>query len=124
MTFGLAGGGRSKRQDDWRLSDETAIKRQMVLCGLLCRPSCWAHYCQDVRDDWRLNEMGTNRESEDRERAAFYDLVYEAYRQGKDSDAVDRDRFDDMRASGYYPDEITLRDVMPGVNRSEEDDDD
>lgn len=57
--------------------------------------------------------MGTNRESEDRERAAFYELVYEVWRENGNPDSVDRDRYDDMRSRGYYPDEIGLTDVMP-----------
>jgi len=43
----------------------------------------------------------------------FYDLVYEAWMEGKDPDAVSIDRYDDKRADGYYPDEITLDMVYP-----------
>jgi len=49
----------------------------------------------------------------DREREAFYDLVYDAWRNGEDSDAVSMDRFDTMLSEGYEPDEITLNDVLP-----------
>ena len=38
----------------------------------------------------------------------FYDLCYDAWRNGKDPDAVSIDRYDDRLADGYYPDEITL----------------
>ena len=43
----------------------------------------------------------------------FGDLVYEAWRSGRNPDLVDRDRYDAARAAGTYPDEITLRHVLP-----------
>jgi len=46
----------------------------------------------------------------------FYDLVYEAWRRGKDSDAVSMDSYDDYRDRGYYPDEISLDMVYPKSN--------
>ena len=47
---------------------------------------------------------------EDRDR--FGDLVYDAWRFGKNPDRVSEDRYEDRRAQGYYPDEITLKDVI------------
>jgi len=44
---------------------------------------------------------------------AFNDLVYAAWRSGRDPDAVSRDAFDDRLAAGSYPEEITLDDVLP-----------
>lgn len=52
-----------------------------------------------------------SRRSEEDDR--FYDLVYDAWRSGRDSDAVSRDRFDYRLSQGYCPDEIRLRDVLP-----------
>lgn len=49
--------------------------------------------------------------SEDSKR--FYDLVYDAWRSGRNPDSVSRDWFDDFRAQGYYPDEISLEMVYP-----------
>lgn len=43
----------------------------------------------------------------------FYDLVYDAWRQGKNPDLVSEDLYDDMRSQGYYPDEISVKDVYP-----------
>ena len=43
----------------------------------------------------------------------FYDLCYDAWRSGKNPDAVDPDAYDDARCRGYYPDEITLDMVYP-----------
>ena len=43
----------------------------------------------------------------------FYDLVYEAWMSGRDPDAVDIDRYDDLQAQGYYPDEISLDMMLP-----------
>ena len=43
----------------------------------------------------------------------FYDLVYEAWMSGRNPDVVSEDRYDDLRAAGYYPDEISLGDVLP-----------
>lgn len=53
--------------------------------------------------------MSRRRDEDER----FYDLVYDAWRAGKDYDAVSRDRFDDKLSDGYYPDEITLDMVLP-----------
>ena len=47
------------------------------------------------------------------EQDAFYDLCYEAWRSGKNPDAISEDRYDDLLAQGYYPDEISLKDVYP-----------
>ena len=46
----------------------------------------------------------------------FYDLVYDAWRQGKSPDRVSEDRYDDLRSQGYYPDEISVKDVYPKPN--------
>jgi len=43
----------------------------------------------------------------------FDDLVYDAWRAGKNPDSVSRDRYDDRLAEGFYPDEISLQDVLP-----------
>lgn len=43
----------------------------------------------------------------------FYDLCYEAWRNGKNPDAVSIDRYDARLADGYSPDEITLDMVYP-----------
>ena len=43
----------------------------------------------------------------------FYDLVYDAWMQGKDPDMVSENRYDDLRSQGYYPDEISLNMVSP-----------
>ena len=43
----------------------------------------------------------------------FYDLCYEAWCQGKNPDAVSEEAYDMMLDRGFYPDEITLRDVYP-----------
>ena len=43
----------------------------------------------------------------------FYDLVYEAWRNGRNPDAVREDRFDDYLACGYLPDEISLNMILP-----------
>jgi len=48
-----------------------------------------------------------------RDSDAFYDLVYDAWRSGRDSDAVSWDRYDSMLARGYAPEEISLSDVLP-----------
>ena len=52
----------------------------------------------------------------------FYDLVYDAWRSGRNPDAIDRDRYDDKRAMGFYPDEITLDDVCPKRKQEEAED--
>jgi len=46
----------------------------------------------------------------------FYDLVYDAWRSGKDPDAVSADLYEDYRNNGYYPDEISLGMVYPKNN--------
>ena len=43
----------------------------------------------------------------------FYDLCYEAWMIGKNPDLVNEDDYDYMKAKGYYPDEITLKDCYP-----------
>ena len=48
----------------------------------------------------------------------FYDLVYDAWRQGKIPDMVSGDSYDDLRSQGYYPDEISVRDVYPESNQA------
>jgi radical SAM superfamily enzyme with C-terminal helix-hairpin-helix motif len=54
----------------------------------------------------------------------FYDLVYDAWRQGKNPDLVSEESYDDMRSQGYYPDEISVKDVYPkhnnGINSDRE----
>jgi len=49
----------------------------------------------------------------------FYDLVYEAWTRGKNPDAVSIDRYDDMLAKGYEPEEIQLSDVLPSPKENE-----
>ena len=51
--------------------------------------------------------------SRSEEEKRFGDLVYDAWRAGKNPDSVSRDRYDDRLAEGYYPDEISLKDVLP-----------
>ena len=48
---------------------------------------------------------------EDRERLA--DLQYEAWRRGKNPDAISEDRYDTYRSRGLYPDEIGLGMLLP-----------
>lgn len=43
----------------------------------------------------------------------FDDLVYRAWRSGKNPDDVSRERYDIARKEGFYPDEISLHMVMP-----------
>jgi len=43
----------------------------------------------------------------------FYDRVYEAWRSGRDSDLVSRERWDYARGHGYQPEEIGLDMLMP-----------
>ena len=43
----------------------------------------------------------------------FYDLCYEAHRQGKNSDLVSEERYEMCKDRGFRADEITLRDVYP-----------
>jgi hypothetical protein len=50
----------------------------------------------------------------------FDDLVYEAWRRGRNPDLVSADRYDDRRAQGYYPDEITLDMVLPKRKKRED----
>jgi len=49
------------------------------------------------------------------EQEDFYDLVYDAWRNGKDPDAVNMDAFDDYLGKGYPSDEITVDMVYPEV---------
>lgn len=44
----------------------------------------------------------------------FGDLCYEAWRTGHDPNNVSRDDFDYMLSRGFSPDEIRLRDCIPG----------
>ncbi len=53
--------------------------------------------------------MGRRREEDER----FDDLVYEAWRTGENPDLVSRDRYDGLLSRGFYPDEISLRGVLP-----------
>ena len=48
----------------------------------------------------------------------FYDLVYDAWMSGKNPDLVSKDKYDDLLAQGYYPDEITLDMVLPRGQRA------
>ncbi len=50
----------------------------------------------------------------------FYDLCYEAWLQGKNPDYVNVDSYDYMKSRGFYPDEITLKDVYPQPNQEQE----
>lgn len=50
----------------------------------------------------------------------FYDLVYDAWRREKDPDLVSEDSYEYMRAQGYYPDEISLEDVYPKYDNSDQ----
>ena len=43
----------------------------------------------------------------------FYDLCYEAWRNGRDPDMVSSDRYADLLARGFYSDEITLDQMLP-----------
>lgn len=43
----------------------------------------------------------------------YYDLQYEAWRRGENPDRIDPDRYDDLKARGYYPEEITLEMMLP-----------
>ena len=56
----------------------------------------------------------------DAENKRFYDLVYDAWLRGRNSDAVSIDRFDDRLIEGYPPEEITLNMIYP--RRPKEDD--
>lgn len=60
----------------------------------------------------------SRREEENR---AFYDLVYDEWKRGHNSDDVSWDRFDSYLAKGYYPDEITVDMMCPHKHRHEED---
>lgn len=42
----------------------------------------------------------------------FYDRCYDAWASGKSAD-LDYDRWDNFRAQGYYPDEITVGMMCP-----------
>ena len=50
----------------------------------------------------------------------IYDLRYEAWRCGKNPDAVSEEAYDMMLARGFAPDEITLKDVYPSEKIKEE----
>lgn len=43
----------------------------------------------------------------------FYDKCYGAWRSGHNPDLVNRDRFDNLQAQGFEPDEISWRDCYP-----------
>ena len=47
------------------------------------------------------------------EQEAFYDLVYDAWRSGKNPDAVNEDRFDYFLYQGYESEEISLNMMLP-----------
>ena len=49
----------------------------------------------------------------------FADLCDEAWRRGRNPDAVSRDRFDDRLAAGFWPDEISLDMVLPPKRKRE-----
>ena len=66
----------------------------------------------------RLNEEAKLRAKEELDR--FGDLVYEAWRSGRNSDLVSEDRYDQMLDEGFYPDEIELKHIYP-TKRGEED---
>jgi hypothetical protein len=64
--------------------------------------------------------MRSREERRQDENDRFGDLVYDAWRDGRDSDAVSRDRLDDRLAQGYYPDEVSLDMVLPRQQKQEE----
>jgi len=43
----------------------------------------------------------------------FYKLCYEAWMTGHSPNDVERDRYDDLIADGFSPDEISLSMVLP-----------
>jgi hypothetical protein len=56
----------------------------------------------------------------DRDEKEYYDRVYEAWRTGRDSDAISRDDWDYYKAMGYQPDEISTDMLCPRVRPSRE----
>lgn len=64
--------------------------------------------------------MKSRDERKKEENDRYGDLVYDAWRSGRNPDAVSRDRFDDRLADGYYPDEISLEMVLPRRQRPED----
>jgi len=50
----------------------------------------------------------------------FYDLCYEAWCKGKNPDAVSEEAYEMCKDRGFYPDEITLRDVYPPERKRDE----
>lgn len=50
----------------------------------------------------------------------FYDLCYDAWRNGRNPDMVDRDRYDARIAQGYEAEEISWRDCYPNRGESQE----
>lgn len=49
----------------------------------------------------------------------FYDLVYEAWRSGKNPDLVSYDELDRLLSVGYYSDEISINDIYPNEDITE-----
>jgi len=43
----------------------------------------------------------------------FYDLCYDAWMSCKNPDLVSEDRYDSLLSQGFYPDEISLKDIYP-----------
>ena len=43
----------------------------------------------------------------------FYDRVYEEWRRGHNPDDINEDRWDDLQAQGFYPDEISVDMLCP-----------
>ena len=58
-----------------------------------------------MRDRWK--------ERDERKRKAFFDLTYDAWRSGRNPDALSRDDFSGFMADGYAPEEITLNMMIP-----------
>jgi len=53
----------------------------------------------------------------------FYDLVYDAWRFGRNPDNISADRYMDFRADGYYPEEITLKMILPKIQEQKNESD-
>lgn len=53
------------------------------------------------------------------EQEAFYELVYDAWRSGKDPDAIDGDRFDYFLSQGCEAEEISLSMMLPQRRQDE-----
>lgn len=50
----------------------------------------------------------------------FYDCCYEEWRRGHNPDDLSMDRWDDLRAQGYYPDEISTDMLCPHKERGDD----